>query len=83
MFLANPDAYDLMITDLTMPYLTGMELCEEVKKRRKDFPVILCTGHSDKLLEEKSMAVGFAAWFTKPLSLQSIASTVRTVLDNR
>ncbi len=82
-FSNNPDEFDLMITDLTMPYLTGMELCGEAQKRRNDFPVILCTGYSNKLSEEKLQAAGFSACFIKPVSLQDIATTVRTVLDNR
>ncbi|MBU1232376.1 MAG: response regulator [Proteobacteria bacterium] len=81
-FSANPDGFDLMITDLTMPYLTGIELCEEAHRRRRNFPVILCTGHSNKLSEETMLAAGFSGWFTKPVSLQNIAATVRTVLDN-
>lgn len=80
-FAAAPDEFDLMITDLTMPYLTGMELCEEAQLRRKDFPVILCTGHANKLSEETLSAAGFSSWFTKPVSLQDIATTVRAVLD--
>ena len=82
-FSADPHEFDLLVTDLTMPYLTGMELCEEARRRRRDFPVVLCTGHANKLSEERLLAAGFSAWFAKPVSLQDIAATVRSVLDKR
>lgn len=82
-FSAAPDDFDLMITDLTMPYLTGMQLCKEAHERRTDFPVILCTGHANKLSGKQLLDAGFSACFTKPVSLQDIASTVRNVLDKQ
>jgi PAS domain S-box-containing protein len=81
MFTSNPDTFDLVITDLTMPHLTGMELCVEMKKRRTTIPVILCSGYGEKLSEEKLQSGGFSAWFTKPVTLQKLASMVRSVLD--
>ncbi len=80
-FSCKPDAFDLIITDLTMPSLTGLEICREVKKIRKTIPVILSSGYGEKLSGEKLRAAGFAAWFTKPVTLEKLAYTVRTVLD--
>ncbi len=80
-FSSDPDAFDLIITDFAMPSLTGTELCAEVKKQREDMPIILCTGYGEKFTDEDVFAAGFSAWFTKPVSLQKLASTVRKVLD--
>lgn len=81
LFSEDPQSFDLLITDLTMPFRTGVELCHEIKGIRPAIPVILCSGYGAKLSEEKLLAEGFAAWFTKPVTLQKLASLVRTVLD--
>jgi signal transduction histidine kinase len=83
LFSCNPDEFDLVITDLTMPHLAGMELCVEMKKRRTTIPVILCSGYGAKVSEEKLKLAGFSAWFTKPVTLQKLASIVRSVLGER
>ncbi len=80
-FSCNPDEFDLIITDLTMPSLTGLELCREVKKQRETIPVILCSGYGEKLSGEKLCEAGFSSWFSKPVTLEKLASTVRTVLN--
>ncbi len=80
-FSCKPDAFDLIITDLTMPSLSGLEICREVKKLRETIPVILSSGYGEKLSGGKLRAAGFAAWFTKPVTLEKLASIVRTVLD--
>ncbi len=82
LFLNSPDDFDLVVTDLTMPDLTGLELCVEIRKCRETTPVILCSGYGAKLSEKKLKAAGFAAWFTKPVTLQKLASIIRTVLDD-
>ncbi len=80
-FSCKPNKFDLIITDLTMPSLTGIELCREVKKQRGTIPVILCSGYGEKLSEETLGDAGFSACFTKPVTLEKLALTVRTVLD--
>jgi signal transduction histidine kinase/CheY-like chemotaxis protein len=82
-FSDAPDAFDLIITDFAMPSMTGMELCAEVKKQRGDMSIILCTGYGEKFTDDDVFKAGFSAWFTKPVSLGKLASTVRKVLDSK
>ncbi|MCJ7810362.1 MAG: PAS domain S-box protein, partial [Desulfobulbaceae bacterium] len=58
LFLSNPDAFDLVITDMTMPSMTGDALARELLKIRPDLPIILCTGYSARMSEEKAMELG-------------------------
>ncbi len=81
LFASNPYAFDLVLTDLTMPDMTGVELCVELKKLRATIPVILCSGYEAKFSEEELEAAGLSAWFTKPVTLQKLASMVRSTLD--
>lgn len=80
MFLRSPESYDLLITDLTMPELTGIELCAEVKKIRPDLPVILCTGYSEKVTEELLEKLGVNRYCVKPVSMRDFADAVGAVL---
>ncbi len=81
LFAANPDYFDLVITDQTMPDLTGKELIQELLKIKPDLPTILCTGYSSKVSEEEARELGASAFMMKPLDLQELAQTVRRVLD--
>jgi signal transduction histidine kinase/CheY-like chemotaxis protein/HAMP domain-containing protein len=80
-FSANPDRFDLVITDFTMPNLNGMELAKKLYKLRSDIPVILCTGYSELINEEKAKGNGILAFVMKPVVLGEIANAVRKVLD--
>ena len=73
--------YDLFITDQTMPELSGLELLDEVKKIRPDLPVIICTGFSEKIDEELTLARGASKLLLKPVNLRQMAEAVREVLD--
>lgn len=79
-FMENPTSFDLLITDLTMPGLTGVELCAEVKKIAPDLPVILCTGYSEKLTVEVLDQVGVSRYCLKPLALKEFASVISEVM---
>jgi PAS domain S-box-containing protein len=79
-FRANPDRFDLVITDFTMPNMTGLELAKELLKLRSDIPIILCTGYSEHINEEKAKKNGIRAFVMKPVVLDEIANTVRKVL---
>ena len=81
LFGKNPAAFDLVISDQTMPQLTGYELAQHLMKIRKDVPVILCTGYSDLVTAESAIAGGIKAFVTKPLNRLAIAETMRKVLD--
>ncbi len=75
--------FDLLITDQTMPGLTGAELAVAVKQIQPDMPVILCTGHSSVLSWEKSKALGIERYITKPIMGNELFDAVREVLDEK
>ncbi len=81
-FRENPGRFDLVITDLTMPRMTGLELAEKLLKLRADIPIILCTGYSEHINENKVKARGIRAFLMKPVVLEEIANTIREVLDH-
>lgn len=80
-FKNNPNSFDLVITDMTMPQMTGDILAREIMKIKPDIPVILCTGYSELMTEEKASASGIRDFFMKPFVLRDLAGTIRTVLD--
>jgi len=80
-FRANPDRFDLVITDFTMPNMTGMELAKELLKLRSDIHIILCTGYSEHINEDKAKGSGVRAFLMKPVVLGEVANTIRKVLD--
>ena len=80
---ARAGIYDLVITDMTMPRLNGMDLAREIIKIRSDLPIILCTGYSDAVTEEGAGALGISAFMLKPVSIHDLAGKVRWVLDNQ
>ncbi|MDA3902085.1 MAG: PAS domain S-box protein [Desulfuromusa sp.] len=81
MFTANAEHFDLVITDQTMPQLSGKDLIKELKKVKPDIPTILCTGFSSKIDDKNSAELGINAFLMKPLELVQLAQTVRRVLD--
>ena len=81
LFKAKPDEYDLVITDMTMPKLTGDKLAIELMKIRSDIPVILCSGYSKKINDEMTSKIGIKAFANKPILIADLAKTVRKVLD--
>ena len=81
-FQNSPQAFDLVITDMTMPNMTGRELAKEIMSIRKDIPIILCTGFSDQVDEHKAKAMGISAFVMKPIVMREIANTIREVLDD-
>jgi len=81
LFKHDPDRFDLIITDQTMPKLTGVNLAREVMKIRPDIPVILCTGFSATITPEKARTAGIREFVMKPLLIRQISKTIRKVLD--
>ena len=81
LFQAKPNWFDLVITDMTMPNLTGDKLAIELLKVRRNIPVILCTGYSKRVSEEKASELGIKAFAYKPMVKSDLANTVRKVLD--
>jgi len=80
-FKAQPDKYDLLVTDMTMPNMTGKDLSRELLRIRPGFPIILCTGFSEMITEDSAKQMGIKAFVMKPLVLREIAETVRRTLD--
>jgi FixJ family two-component response regulator len=66
---------------MTMPHMTGADLAVNLMKIRHDIPVILCTGFSDLITEEKAKAMGIRAFLMKPIVMRKIAELIRRVLD--
>ena len=77
----DPSRFDLVITDQTMPEMTGIELAREVLAIRADMPIIMCTGFSYVVDADKAGAAGIRAFAMKPLTKREIARTIRKVLD--
>ncbi|MDA8141013.1 MAG: ATP-binding protein [Desulfobacteraceae bacterium] len=80
---ADPQAFDLLMSDLTMPEMSGLELAEACKEIRPDLPVVICTGHADLLANDQNKAdqLGIHNFILKPARLQDMAATIRRVLD--
>jgi PAS domain S-box-containing protein len=81
LFRSEPDAFDLVITDQTMPKITGAELIKRLRSIRPDIPVILCTGYSEMVTEEKFKAMGITENIMKPVKSNEITGTVRRLLN--
>ena len=81
MFRQAPERFDLVITDMTMPDMTGDQLTAEILHYRADVPVIICTGYSKRMSSERALALGIRAFLMKPVSVQELARTIRDVLD--
>ncbi len=81
LFRSDPDLFDLVITDMTMPQMSGDTLAKEILNIRPDMPIILCTGFSEKVNEESAKEMGISAFVLKPIVMRDIAHTIRMVLD--
>ena len=81
LFQHDPHRFDLVITDMTMPSMTGKQLAQKILEIRPDIPVILCTGYSEQITEQIARALGIRAFVMKPLVMKDIANTIREVLD--
>ena len=81
LFQAQPDRFDLLITDQTMPKMTGTALSKKVLESRPDIPVILCIGFSENVTEEQAKWMGRREFLLKPLSRREMALAIRRVLE--
>ncbi len=80
-FQATPEKYDLMITDLTMPPMTGKSLAEKILDERPNLPIILLTGYCDHITPEKAKDIGIHCLLMKPVVEEQLARAVRNALD--
>ena len=81
LFTAQPQAFDLVITDMAMPSMGGDRLAGELKKIRSDIPIILCTGFNALMSQEKADAMGIRGFLMKPVKITDLATMVRRLLD--
>ena len=82
-FRSQPDRFDLVITDMTMPNMTGVELAIELMRIRSNIPIILCTGFSETISSEKAKRLGIRQFIMKPLLKHQIAVAIRHALDHK
>ncbi len=80
-FQAQPEKFDLVITDMTMPNMIGTELAKRLIDIRPDIPIILCTGFSEAISEEKAKAIGIREYVMKPITIHDLATTIRKALN--
>jgi len=78
---ARPNAFDLVISDMTMPNMTGDQLARGLMTIRPDIPIIICTGFSEKINREKAADIGIKGFLMKPIVKSELAKTIRNVLD--
>jgi two-component system cell cycle sensor histidine kinase/response regulator CckA len=83
LFSHDPSQFDLVITDQTMPFMTGEDFGKVLMNIRPDIPVILCTGYSDMISSKKATAMGFQGFIMKPFTVREGAELVRRVLDKK
>jgi len=79
-FRKNPEAFDVIVTDMTMPNMTGAELSKKILQIRPDIPIILCSGFSDIITSEQAIGMGIAAYLQKPFRTRQLADAVQQVL---
>ena len=82
LFSAEPHRYDLVITDMTMPNISGEKLAMELIRIRPNIPIILCTGYGETLLEEKIKNIGIKTLVMKPILRVELARAIQDALDN-
>ncbi|MFZ1984194.1 MAG: Cache 3/Cache 2 fusion domain-containing protein [Desulfatitalea sp.] len=80
-FRANPDAYDLVITDMSMPNMTGEQLAKELIAINPGIPIIMCTGFSERIGRERAKSIGIKEFLMKPITISEMSQMVRKVLD--
>jgi len=80
-FRSRPDEFDIVVTDQTMPEMTGSELAVELLKIRPDIPVILLSGYSKKISEEGVKELGIREFLYKPFDGKTLVRSIRKVLD--
>ena len=80
-FRKTPDKFDLVVSDMTMPKMTGLQLASEIRAIKADFPIIVCSGFSDQIKVKDPNKLGISLFIEKPISSANIALAVRKVLE--
>ena len=79
-FRARPESFDLVITDMTMPHMTGIDLAKEIFRIRPQTPLVLCTGFSETVDEDKAKLLGIKKLLMKPVSMRDLAVIVSEII---
>ena len=82
-FRKNPEKFDLIISDQTMPNMTGAQLAQELLKIRATIPIVLCTGFSETINEEKAKEIGVRKFIMKPIVVNELSKVIRSILDEK
>ncbi|SLM30705.1 Sensory box histidine kinase/response regulator protein (fragment) [Desulfamplus magnetovallimortis] len=80
-FRSDSKKFDLIITDMAMPKLSGKQLAIEMLKIRPDIPILICTGFSDNISEDDALSIGIKAFLMKPFSMNELSEKIRDILD--
>lgn len=80
-FTDAPDDFDILITDMTMPKMTGDQLAKKILAIRPEIPIILCSGFSESMSPDRSLSMGIRTFLRKPVPMRELAATIRNVLD--
>jgi CheY-like chemotaxis protein len=83
LFRAAPTRFDLVITDMTLPKMTGIDLSREIMQIRPDIPIILCSGIREAATETQVKALGIRAYCIKPLTRSNLSRVIRETLDSK
>ena len=81
-FQQNSDAFDIVVTDMTMPNLTGLDLIREIMQIKSNIKTVLCSGYSSAVTEEKTRAYGINGFLTKPFLPKVLTEIIRKVFDH-
>ena len=81
-FSRHPDDFDLVVSDMTMPKMTGDRLAAEIRKLRPEMPVILCTGFSERMDEGKAKTMGISEFLIKPVGIEKLVQTIRKMMSD-
>ena len=82
-FRENPGAFDLIVSDMTMPRMNGLELAGELHKIRPELPIILCTGFNENRLSERALEAGVREIVNKPIEFYLLATKIRQALSEK
>ncbi|MBW1780331.1 MAG: PAS domain S-box protein [Deltaproteobacteria bacterium] len=82
LFSQRPDEFAIVITDMTMPRMTGEVLAKEILRIRPDIPIVICTGYGDLINEDRAKEIGVRELIMKPASIANVADAIRRALDN-
>ncbi|MCP3898812.1 MAG: response regulator, partial [Desulfobacteraceae bacterium] len=82
LFKDNSKEFDLIISDMTMPDMNGLEFSKEIKNIRPEIPIIICTGHSSLIDEYNAKEMGIAALVIKPISMTELSKIIRDIFND-